>query len=295
MQGILNVNKPQGVTSFGVIASVKKLISERRIGHAGTLDPFATGVLPILLGRATRIAEYLMDLHKVYLAEIELGKTTDTDDIEGKVIALKDFSGINEEKLKSALKDFTGGIMQVPPLYSALKHRGKPLYEFARSGIAVERKARRVEIFRLELIEFQPPIVTVEVECSKGTYIRSLAHDLGEALGCGAYLKALARTRYGPLDIGDAVSLAELEEAIGQGKLEQLIYPMDAVLGNMRAVTLDNEKTEMAKHGQTIALENIDSSTSGERVRAYTPGGTFLAILRFDADKKQWCPEKVFV
>lgn len=145
MQGILNVNKPQGITSFSVVASVKKLTSERRVGHAGTLDPFATGVLPILLGQATRIAEYLMDLHKVYLAEAELGKTTDTDDVEGKVIATKDFSGVTEGALRSALKDFTGEIMQVPPLYSALKHKGKPLYEFARSGVPVERKRGRLK------------------------------------------------------------------------------------------------------------------------------------------------------
>ena len=186
MDGILNINKPLGKTSFSIVSMVKRLSGESRVGHAGTLDPAASGVLPVCLGQGTRVIEFLLDAPKAYRAEIEFGVVTDTDDATGKIISRGDPSGINRRKLLSALDSFRGLISQTPPMYSAVKHHGKPLYKLARQGIEVERKSRLRWIYRLELTSWQPPLATIEVECSKGTYIRSLAHDLGQLLGCGA-------------------------------------------------------------------------------------------------------------
>jgi len=188
VDGILNINKPRDRTSFSVVAMVRRLSGERRVGHAGTLDPAATGVLPVCLGQGTRVTEYLVDAAKTYRAQIELGVATDTYDASGKITEQGDPSGISREQVESALASFRGTIQQIPPMYSAVKHLGQPLYKLARSGIEVERKSRRAEIYRLEITDWQLPVVTIEVECSKGTYIRSLAYDLGRSLGCGAHL-----------------------------------------------------------------------------------------------------------
>jgi len=217
MDGILNINKPWGKTSFSIVAMVKRLSGERRVGHAGTLDPAATGVLPVCLGQGTRIIEFLVDATKAYRAEIELGMVTDTYDASGRIIQRGDPSGISQNQLESVLTSFCGLIWQTPPMYSAVKYQGKPLYELARTGITVERGSRLTEIHRLELVDWQPPVATIEVVCGKGTYIRSLAYDLGQALGCGAYLKSLIRLRCGLFDIREAVSVPQLEDAFRYG------------------------------------------------------------------------------
>ena len=198
MHGLLNINKPAGMTSFGVVDRVKHLSGERRVGHAGTLDPLATGVLPVCLGQATRVIEFLFDSTKTYRAQIELGITTDTYDSSGKVISIKDASGISREMVGSTLDRFRGPILQTPPMYSAIKHHGQPLYKLARSGIEVERKSRPAQIYGLEITDWQPPVVSLDIICGKGTYVRCLAHDLGEALGCGASMKSLVRLKVGP-------------------------------------------------------------------------------------------------
>ena len=172
MDGILNVNKPPGMTSFDVVSIIKRLTREKRVGHAGTLDPMASGVLPVCLGRGTRVVEFLMDAHKVYRAQIELGMATDTYDAAGKVTRREDPSSIGRSRLEAALDSFRGRIRQIPPMYSALKHQGQRLYQLARAGVTVSRKSRRAVVYRLELIAFEPPLVTLEVECGKGTYIR---------------------------------------------------------------------------------------------------------------------------
>ena len=199
MDGILNINKPAGKTSFAVVAMVKRLTGEKHVGHAGTLDPMATGVLPVCLGQATRLVEYLMDTTKTYRAEIELGVSTDSYDREGAVTQKCDASAVTLAQIETALNSFRGVITQIPPMYSAVKHQGKPLYELARAGIDVERKARTAKIYSLEIRDWQNPFLTIEVNCGKGTYIRSLANDLGQALGCGATLSALERSRCGIL------------------------------------------------------------------------------------------------
>jgi len=295
MDGILNINKPAGKTSYTIVAMVKRLTSEKRVGHAGTLDPMATGVLPICLGQATRLVEYLMDTTKTYRAEIELGISTDSYDREGTITRRGDTSGITHEQLENALDSFRGVITQIPPIYSAIKHQGKPLYELARAGIDVERKSRTAKIYSLELNNWENPILNIEVTCGKGTYIRSLANDLGEALGCGAMLKNLERSRCGIFDIKDAVTIEHFEEACQGGYWESLLYPMDSILSLWETVIVGEEKAKAIRNGALITIaENKSNQTGSELCRAYTWDGSLLGILRFDTVKKQWQPEKVF-
>ena len=292
MNGILNVNKPQGKTSYDIVALVKRLSGEKRVGHAGTLDPLASGVLPVCLGQGTRVIEFLAESTKVYRAQIELGVVTDTYDAEGKVLERKDPSRVNREQVESALNSFKGKILQVPPMFSALKHQGTPLYKLARNGTEVERDSRPVEIHRLELLDWQPPVLTVEVECGKGTYIRSLAHDLGQVLGCGASLKSLVRTRYGPFVIAESISLWELEESFQFGYFKKLVHPLDMVLTNYPAVVVDDATGNAIKNGNTIVLENVSNENL---CRAYNQDNHLLAVLRYEPEKGGWHPEKVFM
>ena len=293
MDGILNIDKPAGRTSYSIVAQVKRLTGEKRVGHAGTLDPAATGVLPVCLGKATRVVEYLMDTSKVYRALIELGVSTDTYDASGKVTHRGDPSCIDIPGLEKVLESFRGSIRQVPPMFSALKRAGQPLYKLARAGVTVERKSRPVTIHRLDLMTFQPPIVELEIECSKGTYIRSLAHDIGQALGCGAHLKSLVRTRSGIFDIRDAVSLPQLEEAMKRGDWQRFLYPVDSVLRDMPSVTLDEGGEAAIRTGNSLAL--ADTLDTEKLLRAYSPDGRFLGILSYVSNTSLWHPEKVFV
>jgi len=296
LDGILNINKPPGRTSYSIVAAVKRLSGERRVGHAGTLDPDASGVLPVCLGRSTRIVEFLVDTTKTYRAVIELGKATDTYDASGRITQQGDPSGIDRNQLEITLASFRGSIRQTPPIYSALKHKGQPLYTLARAGIEVERRSRMVRIHRLELMSWEPPSVMLEIECGKGTYIRSLAHDLGQALGCGAYLKSLVRTRYGIFDIKDAVSMSQLEEAFCHGYWEHFLYPIDIVLQDFSAVVIDEADEEAMKKGSLLSLQqNINSNSHQRYCRAYSRDGRFLGILQRATDKGLWQPKKVIV
>lgn len=295
MDGILNIDKPLGKTSFGVVAFIRRLTGERRVGHAGTLDPQATGVLLVCLGRATRVVEFLMDSAKTYRAEIELGVTTDSYDAEGAVVRCGDASGVTREHVEAALAAFLGPIEQTPPMYSALKRGGRPLYELARAGITVERRRRRVEVHRMDLVAWRPPLVTVEVECSKGTYIRSLAHDLGQALGCGASLRSLARLACGPFNVAGALSLVEFEDAVRRGCWRQLLQPIDSALSHLRAFVVDEGTARAIRNGSNVALGGEKAEASaGERCRAYSQDGQLLGVLRFDAEAELWHPDKVF-
>jgi len=303
VNGILNINKPWGKTSFSVVAMVKRLAGEQRVGHAGTLDPAATGVLPVCLGQATRVIEFLLEANKVYRAQIELGVATDTYDASGNITYQGDPSGISQEQLESALTSFCGLIQQTPPMYSAVKHHGKPLYQLARAGINVERRSRPTKIYHLELIDWQPPVVTIEVVCGKGTYIRSLAHDLGQALGCGANLKSLVRLRCGFFDIKDAVSVLQLEDAFRYGYWQHLVYPIDIVLLHWTAMVVNDATARTIRNGCPLVLENggypeqhsLASSSFDNHCRVYTADGCFLAVLRFNSETRHWQPEKVFL
>ena len=308
MDGILNISKPKGMTSFSTVATVRRLTGARRVGHAGTLDPEASGVLPICLGQGTRVVEFLVETTKVYRAQIELGRATDTYDSSGQTTQQGDSSGINHKQLESALASFCGLIQQKPPMYSAVKHRGQRLYKLARAGIQVERRSRPARIHRLELTGWQPPLVTIEVVCGKGTYIRSLAHDLGQALGCGANLKSLVRLRCGLFGIGDAISLTQLEDAARHGYWYKLVYPLDTVFLDWAAIVVNETTEQQVRNGQSLALGSQTSgqetacpaeyslagSPSRNHCRVYDLDGCFLGVLRFHPESQRWHPERVF-
>ncbi len=293
MDGILNINKPSGITSFKVVSLVRHLTGERRVGHAGTLDPLAAGVLPVCFGRATRVIEFLMDSQKTYKAVIKLGVATDTYDIDGTVIRQCDASCVARRDIESALEGFCGAIEQEPPMYSALKHSGQCLYKLARAGITVEREKRQVYIYGLKLLDYNPPLLTIEMECSKGTYVRSLANDLGERLGCGACVTELERLRYGPFDIEEAVSVTELKEAFSQGEWQRLVYPVGFIMRQWKSVTVGEEKQRYIKNGVPVALEELVKYDI-DRCCAYDTEGSLLAVLSFDNATGKWKPQKVF-
>jgi tRNA pseudouridine55 synthase len=295
LDGILNLNKPAGMTSFGVVARVKYLTREKHTGHAGTLDPLATGVLPVCLGQATRIMDYLFAETKTYRTVILTGLTTDTYDISGKVIARQDFSSVNLALLESILPRFRGAILQVPPMHSALKLHGQPLYKLARNGQEVERQARPVNISRLALLSWQPPLLTLEVECSKGTYIRSLAHDLGQALGCGAAMQSLERTRVGQFLLTDAITLDQLATAVETGCLEKYLHPADYPLVSYPALIASNQQQCALVHGQLLSSESTGWPPSDSPVRVYNQNGDFVGMVAFLPEKGCWQPLKIFL
>ena len=291
INGILNINKPPARTSQDIVSFVKHLSKQRHVGHAGTLDPIATGVLPICLGQATRMSSFIMENHKTYIAEITLGISTNTYDSEGTVVQQKDPSYVTKAQVNEILPTLTGKIMQKPPSFSALKQQGKRLYELARAGIEVETNAREVIVYRLELLEWNPPCLIIEVECGKGTYIRSIAHDIGQSLGCGAHISALIRTKYGPFNIEDSVSLPQLEDAFNHEYWQELLYPMDIVINDWIAVIVTPEQERDILNGRTLPYSADNTET---RCRAYSSDGRFLAVLRSLPDKATWQPDKVF-
>jgi len=294
VDGILNVNKPRGRSSFSVVSLIKRLSGVKRVGHAGTLDPAATGVLPVCLGQARRVVPFLHDAAKLYKARIEFGLTTDSYDATGNITAKSDPSGLSRQDLLSALDSFRGLIEQTPPMYSALKRGGRPLYELARAGIEVARPSRPVQIYCLELKYWRPPLATIEVECGKGTYIRSLAHDLGQSLGCGAHLKNLVRLRYGCFDIKDAVSLPRLEEGFRNGDWQRFVYPIDIVFQDWVAVVVDDAAAADIRNGRPVAVELAGPQAEAGWLRAYNGDGCFLGLLKFNQEKGQWLAGKVF-
>ena len=291
MDGILIVNKPRGMTSHDVVAGVRRLSKQKRVGHAGTLDPMASGVLLVCLGRATRVAEYLTGTDKTYRAVMRLGVETDTYDAEGRVVATQPVN-VTESTLREALLNFAGEIDQVPPMYSALKRQGKPLYKLARKGIEVEREPRRVTIHEIALRGFMAggqPDATIDVRCSAGTYIRSLAHDIGAVLGCGAHLIELTRLASGSFTIDEAVSLQDLE---GFKDLGGLLRPLDAALQGLPAITLDADRARRVTMGQAIPLDGVQ--VSAHLLRVYNTGGALLAIMAYDSATQLLWPRKVF-
>ncbi|MCL2615720.1 MAG: tRNA pseudouridine(55) synthase TruB [Dehalococcoidia bacterium] len=291
MNGILNINKTSGPTSFAVVACVRRLTGVSKVGHGGTLDPLASGVLPIFLGQATRLSEYLMQYHKTYRARIMLGVTTDSYDVEGAVTGRGDFSAVTREVVERAIEHFRGEISQTPPEYSALKYKGQPLYKLAREGRKVELQSRLVSIYRLELLSFAPPVLDLEIECSKGTYIRSLAHELGQALGCGGHIVGLIRTSYGPFDIKQAISLDELEASVAEKNWERLVQPMDSVLSLWPQLGLSDAQTQAVRCGEALVLQMPPETSC---LRAYDADGHFVAILEYDPAAAMWHPKKVF-
>jgi tRNA pseudouridine55 synthase len=294
VDGILNIDKPRGKTSFQVVAWVRRLSSERRVGHGGTLDPEATGVLPVSLGKGTRLLEYLIDARKTYRAVVMLGAATDTYDASGRITSQCDPLLISPSDIKSAVASFTGIVHQTPPMYSAIKSKGVPLYRFARAGIEVSREAREVEFFRIDVVACAVPEFTVEVECSKGAYIRSLAHDVGQKLEVGAHLKTLVRTRSGPFRIEDAIEMPEVDAACRDGRLHEIVLPIDVAVAHLPSVRVDKADEEAIVNGRPPDLTAWQGPGEGQ-CRAYAEDGRLIAILRRDDDKSCWRPRKVLV
>ena len=295
VDGVLNINKPDGMTSMDVVRHIKRASRQKRVGHGGTLDPFATGVIPVCLGQATRMMEYLIDGTRVYRAVVELGVETDTYDIEGEVTARKDASGVTIGDVEAALEGFKGDVKQVPPMYSALKKNGKRLYELARAGIEVEREARDVEVHDIVVRNWSSPSFEIDVHCGRGFYMRSLAYDLGQILGCGGHLKSLERLRAGTFSIEDAVDLSEAERLFHDGGWEEMISPLDSVVAHMKAAVVGKRIEEMIRHGRSLPPGlRIPLAQPGQQCRVYGVDGSFVAIMSFDPSAGRWKPDRVF-
>lgn len=290
-QGLLLLDKPSGPTSHDMVARVRRGTGERRVGHAGTLDPLATGLLVLCLGSATRLSEYLAGKDKRYSARLRLGATTDTYDAQGAVTYAHAGPLPDREQAEAALATFRGSGLQVPPQYSAIKRGGQKAYEAARRGEALALEPRPVTFFSLELVSWELPECVVDVHCSAGTYIRSLAHDLGQALGCGAHLAALRRTASGALEVSEAVADDTLTEAMAAGEWQQYLRPADLALADWPAVHVSAEAAARLRHGQAIGPAAPGAEPAGF-ARAYGPAGDFFAILRAGPDG--WHPHKVF-
>ena len=292
INGFLNVNKSRGGTSMDVVRRVKRLTGQKkRVGHGGTLDPQAEGVLPVCFGQATRLMEHLIDGVKGYFMKVTLGTTTSTYDSEGEVTGTGDWTGVSRQDVEKAVAPFCGVIMQTPPMYSALKHQGKRLYELARAGVEVEREPRRVEVHGIELVDFSPPDVSLQVECGRGVYMRSLAYELGQALGCGGYLSELVRTRSGRFRVEEGVTLDELEES----GWECHLHPVDYALLDSKSTIVPRAAERLIRQGREVSLgSNLSYAGYMERYRAYTSDGRFLALLRYNKPENLWTPSLVF-
>lgn len=293
MDGILVFNKPYGFTSHQVVKLMRRLLPGIKAGHSGTLDPIATGVLPVCLGRATRIAEYIIEHPKTYRAAVTLGRTTDTEDSAGTVTGSYPVPSLEKSRIEEILSGFQGVIEQLPPLYSAVKYQGKPLYRWTRSGREVPRKPRRAEIYRIDLLEFNPdrePQLVFDVQCSKGTYIRTLAVDIGQAVGCGGHLQALTRFAVGPFNLDSAFLPEVIETLCREGRLQEAIKPMDSALDLMPAIYLDLVKVKALKNGQVVKIEDPELKGQpeedhwGEKVRIYDWDGNFRVIARMEKE-----------
>lgn len=285
MDGILIIRKPAGPTSHDIVDGVRHIFGQRKVGHAGTLDPMATGVLIVCLGKATRVVDYLMGLPKEYRARMILGQATDTQDSTGNIISERDSSHITREMLEQAASCFVGEIEQVPPMTSAIKHQGKPLYKFAREGKSVERAPRKVTVWNIQVTDFvRPAMVDVQhlveaelvVRCSGGTYIRTLCADIGDVLGCGAHMSALERTKIGRFGIEQAVTTDDLKEAKAAGQLENLLISIEDALADMPAAVVSAEDVDKLLHGRTVRA--MTDAKNGTIVRALAPNGKLLAI-----------------
>ena len=296
MDGILNLNKPSGVTSFYSIALVRRLSGERRVGHAGTLDPLASGVQVIGIGKGTRALEFIYGT-KIYRASIELGVTTDTYDADGVVLATSDPSGVTLENIKDALKKFEGEVRQVPPAYSAIKQGGRRLYELARAGTTVVAPPRTVTIHRIDITGWATPLLDLEVECGRGTYIRSIAHDLGQSLGCGGHLKGLQRSKDGPFCLSDSVSLSELPERVERDGWRSILMSVDAAMQSLRPVVVGDEYVAVISNGGMLPVEHLELSeepADGELFRVYSREGVLLAVSHYRSSDSALKPRKVF-
>lgn len=283
VHGVFLLDKPQGVSSNDIMQKVKRLFKANKAGHTGALDPLATGMLSICLGEATKFSQFLLDSDKRYVVTAKLGERTDTSDAEGQVVQSREVN-VAEADILAALSAFRGEILQVPTMFSALKHNGKPLYEYARAGITVEREARPITIFELKFIDYQAPFLTLEVHCSKGTYIRTLVDDLGEVLGCGAHVTMLRRLAVADYPIEEMMpieDLALLVDSFPSSELDRLLLPMDTAVASLPQLNLTAEQTKAVGFGQRVKFENTQALNG--LVRLFSENGQFLGIAEITA------------
>ena len=298
INGVINVRKEKGMTSFGVVARLRRIFGQKKIGHTGTLDPDAEGVLPVCLGRATRLVETLSRGTKTYEAVLLLGRTTDTQDTSGKILRTGELTA-DEDQIRRTILSFEGLQMQTPPMYGAVKVNGKKLVDLARRGIEVERKAREVEFSDITVLEIRPPRVSFRVTCTHGAYIRTLCHDIGEKLGCGGCMESLLRTRVGTFDLHDALTIGEIEklkkeengsagEAAGHNSpAYTFIRSVDSFYSDLPAITVRNEALPGVLNGGPAASEDVrteEKAPGGSEVRAYTEDGAFIGVYRASED-----------
>ena len=292
--GVLNIYKEKGYTSFDVVAKLRGILHVKKIGHTGTLDPAAEGVLPVCLGTATHLCDMLTDKSKVYRAVMLLGRETDTQDCTGQILREAQVRA-GEEAVREAVLSFVGDYDQIPPMYSALKVDGKRLYDLARAGKTVERKARPVRIYEIRIEEVALPRVTMTVHCSKGTYIRTLCHDIGQKLGCGACMESLLRTRVDRFTLEDSLTLAQIETLRDAGKLSERILPIEAVFAGLPALHTDPERDRLARNGNKIPWRTEEEAfPEGARVRLYSSDGSFIGIYEARQEERQFKPVKIF-
>ena len=304
MDGIINIYKEKGYTSHDVVAKMRGILRMKKIGHTGTLDPDAEGVLPVCLGKGTRLCDMLADRTKTYRAVLLLGVETDTQDTSGQVLCeyRKEAEALTEKAVKEAVLSFLGPYMQVPPMYSALKVNGKKLYELARAGKEVERAARPVEILDIQVEEISLPRVTMTVSCSKGTYIRTLCYDIGRKLGCGGCMESLLRTRVGQFALKDSISLSRLEALRDAGQVEQYVLPIDQVFSSLPEIRMRAGAGDKLVHnGNPFGLlpELFKALEHGApwppQVRVYDSQGQFIGVYGYEEEKKRYRPQKIFL
>jgi tRNA pseudouridine55 synthase len=290
VSGVLVVDKPVGMTSHDVVQVIRRGTGIRRAGHTGTLDPRASGVLVILIGPAVRLSEYVSASDKRYQATIHLGSSTDTFDAEGRITDSSPIDDISEEKFNEMLQQFVGEIEQVPPPYSAVKVQGRKAYEMAREGEEVELMPRIINVYSLDVLEWAPPEAVVDVYCSSGTYVRSLANDLGKSLGSGAHLVGLRRTKSGRFTLRDAVSLRRLQEAFEAGNWYRFLIPAAEALADWPMIELDADQVELIRHGHRIPAEPGQTGWA----RGVSQQGDLVGLLQVAEDAQEWQPKKVF-
>ena len=297
LNGIINIHKEAGFTSHDVVAKMRGICRQKKIGHTGTLDPQATGVLPVCLGSATKLCDMLTDKDKEYVAELLLGQTTDTQDTTGRILTEHPVM-VSCEEIRTAVMSFVGEYEQIPPMYSALKINGKKLYELAREGKEVERAARPVHISEIEILEMKLPVVKLRVVCSKGTYIRTLCADIGDKLGCGGTMQSLVRTRVGNFKLEDAVPLGQLESLRDEEKIQEVLLPVDCVFHECPSLHVQEKWRKLLDNGNSFypnqTVENY-SYREGEWVRVYHENHSFAGIYTYDSGRKWYKPVKMFL
>ena len=293
MDGVLNICKEKGYTSFDVVAKLRGILHMKKIGHTGTLDPEAEGVLPVVLGKATKLVDLLTEKQKTYEALLHLGLETDTQDMTGTVLEEKPVE-VTEEEVRTVIRSFLGEQQQIPPMYSALKVDGKKLYELAREGKTVERKPRAVQFYEIEIKKIELPYVRFSVTCSKGTYIRTLCHDIGQKLGCGGCMEELLRSRVGRYSLFESHTLAQVEAAVADGTVQDMIDPVEAVLAEYPALYADSYGDRLLANGNPLSDNLVSPQHKEGWVRMYASDGTFTGIFQWDAGEKKYYPVKMF-